>query len=173
MLEFLWVADVAEATSPQTQRTRLWERCANRALGVNPFGIVFKSTGEGDWRPPFQTWSYCPSYLPAGWAIEIADATTLQEPELFYLPFLRGGRSGAAEPTKHASPLRHLRGLCIGVPDLAGLSVASRSAEAAGLLRYFESPEHVLEMVFDGAVDLRIDFRPGLPLIFRGGMGEG
>ncbi len=172
MLEFLWVANPVEVTSTQTQRTRLWERCSNRALGVNRFGIVFRPAGEGDSPAPFQTWSYCPSYLPAGSAIEIATETTLQEPELFYLSFLRRPGNRPDERRNSAMPMQQVSGLCIGVPNLAELSAASRAAEQSGLLTYFESRNHVLEIVFEGAVGCRIDLRPGLPLVFRGEMVE-
>jgi hypothetical protein len=166
MLEFLWVTNPAEVTSTQTQRTRLWERCSSRTIGINPFGLVLRPTGENP-RPPFETWSYCPSYLPPGSSIQIATETTLQEPALFYLPFLQGPGNRAAEPTSYQLPLRQVSNLCIGVPDLAGLSVASRLAAKSGLVTYFESPEHVLEIVFEGAEGLRIDLRPGLPFSVR------
>jgi hypothetical protein len=99
MLELLWIVDQAEVTSEQTRRTRLWERCSDPATANSPFGILFRSDGNQS-PPPFQTWSYFPRYLPGGIAIEFAEETTLQEPELIYLPFLRA-RKPTSEPTKH------------------------------------------------------------------------
>jgi len=95
MLELIWVADPAEAKSAQTRRTRLWERCSRRESAVSPFGIVFRAAGAEDSPAPFPTWDYYPGYLPPGLAIQIAEGTTLHEPELFYLPFLkmRGSRA--------------------------------------------------------------------------------
>jgi hypothetical protein len=168
MLELVWVTDRTEATSAQTRRTRLWERCSKQETGVNPFGIVFRAVGDHEPAAPFATWNYHPSYLPAGTAIQIAEGTTLQEPELFYLPFLRQSGVRRAEPTSHAQPLGKMRQLRAGVPRLKELSDASRSAENCGLLSYFESEQPLLEMQFSSSSDLRLDLRPALPLVLRG-----
>jgi hypothetical protein len=168
MLEFLWVADEAEALSPQTRRTRLWERCMLQTAGVSPFGIVFASSGGGGGgaQAPYPTWSYHPDYLPKDLAIEIAQDTTLQEPELFYLPFVNRATNRPGGPTGHTRPVGRISGIAAGVPDIAALSAASRAAQQAGLLRYFAAAEHVLEMVLENA-GLRLDLRPQLPLVFR------
>lgn len=159
MLELLWVADAAEATSARTRRTRLWERCSHRGPEVSPFGILFRTIGDTNSRAPFRTWPYRPSYLPSGLAIEVAEGTKLQEPELFYLPFLRGARSPTPEPTSHSWALGRVRGLSVGVRSRSVLSEASRATEQLGLLAYFESREHVLEIHFQGS------FRPVLPVV--------
>ena len=62
MLEFLWVADMAEATTGDARRTQLWERCSSREPRSNPFGILLRRTSEDDTTLPFRTWSYRPSY---------------------------------------------------------------------------------------------------------------
>jgi hypothetical protein len=166
MLELLWVADAAEATSARTRRTRLWERCSHRGPEVSPFGILFRTTGDDtDSRAPFRTWSYHPSYLPPGLAIEVAEGTTLQEPELFCLPFLRGARSPTPGPTSHSWALGRVQGLSVGVRSRPVLSEASRATEQLGLLAYFESREHVLEIHFQGSFPKRIDLRPVLPMV--------
>jgi Glyoxalase-like domain len=166
MLELLWVADPAEARSERTQRTRLWERWALRGQGVCPFGVVFRSAGDRPSPAPFPVWSYAPSYLPTGTSMEIAEGTTLSEPELFHLSFLR--RAGRGQQSiAHAVPIKEICGIAIGIPDVAALSAASRVAAEHGLLRYFESPEFLLEILFAGAPDLRFDLRPALPLLFR------
>jgi hypothetical protein len=154
MLELLWVADAAEA-----------ERCSHRGPEVSPFGILFRTTGDADSRAPFRTWSYHPSYLPPDLAIEVAEGTSLQEPELFYLPFLRGARSPTPGPTSHSWALGRVRGLSVGVRSRSGLSEASRATEQLGLLTYFESREHVLEIHFQGPFPKRIDLRPVLPVV--------
>jgi hypothetical protein len=174
MLELLWVANQSEATSVKTRRTRLWERCSKLETGmkretdINPFGIVFRAVGDLDLPAPFPTWAYHPSYLPAGMSIEISEGTTLQEPELFYLPFLRQSGNRRAEPINHTPPIRQVCGLAAGVPRLQALSDASRIAEKCGLLRYFESSQPVLEILFAAESDLLLDLRPALPLVFRG-----
>ncbi len=168
MLELIWVADAAEAQSAQTRRTRLWDRCSQRQSGVSPFGIVFRATGDQDSAAPFPTWAYYPSYLPPGLSIQIAEETTLHEPELFYLPFLRMPGIRAGEPLNHAAPIRRVRGLRVGVASLPEISHASRVAESQGLLKYFQSRQPILEVLFDSATDLIVDLRPALPLLFRG-----
>jgi hypothetical protein len=166
MLELLWVADAAEAQSERTRRTRLWERCERRDLGANPFGIIFRSAHVQPAPAPFPTWSYTPVYLPACMTMQIAEGTTLYEPELFYLPFLKGAAI-RPEPVIHELPIRQVTGLAVGVPRLTELSAASRIAESRALLQYFESPQHVLEILFEGPPDMCFDLRPHLPLVFR------
>jgi hypothetical protein len=167
MLELLWVSDPEEAQSERTRRTRLWERWAQREQGVCPFGIVFRCA-EGQASPaPFPVWSYAPSYLPPGMSIEIAEGTTLHEPELFYLSFLGRAANRGQQPLRHEVPVKEICGLAVGVPDLAGLSAASRIAEAHNLLRYFDSRQYVLEILFAGAPEMQFDLRPALPLLFR------
>jgi Glyoxalase-like domain len=168
MLELLWVADAAEAQSERTRRTRLWERCEQREIGVCPFGIIFVAAVEPAAPAPFPIWSYAPSYLPAGMSMQIAEGTTLGEPELFYLPLLRRGARHPNEPVIHALPIRQVSGLAVGTPGLSKLSAASRIAASCALLKFFESEQHVLEILVEGPPHMRIDLRPGLPLLFRG-----
>jgi hypothetical protein len=169
MLELLWVADAGEAIgSTQNRRTRLWDRWSGRSSGACPFGIVFRRSDDVDTQAPFQTWSYRPGYLPPHLSIEIAEGTTLQEPELLYLPFLRGEGARADEPRDHAVPIRHVCGISIGLPHRAELSQASRAAQRCGLLTYFESDSYILEIHFVASTDCVFDLRPALPVLFRG-----
>jgi Glyoxalase-like domain len=165
MLELIWVADPQEALSDRTRRTRLWDRCQGDN-GVSPFGIIFRSSVVPPASPPFATWSYRPIYLPPDLAIQIAEGTTLDEPELFYLPFLRRATTISTEPIEHAPPIRRIQGLSVGLRKSA-LSAASRSVEKQGLVSYFESGQPLLEILFEGPAGMRIDLRPGLPLVFR------
>jgi hypothetical protein len=166
MLELVWVTNLAEVSSEQTRPTRLRERCSQHAAGINPFGIILRPTGNVELPPPFPSWSYHPNYLPPGLAIQIAQGTSLEEPELFYLSFMRNA-GGRGEPTKHALPLRRVRRLRLGVASLAALSQASRTVEQLGLIGYFESHQHVLEILFEGSAARHIDLSPVLPVIFR------
>jgi hypothetical protein len=167
MLELLWVSDPAEAQSERTRRTRLWERCEQRGIGVCPFGIIFVAAAEPAPPAPFPVRFYAPIYLPAGMSMQIALGTSLNEPELFYLPILRRGARRPNEPVTHILPIRQISGLAVGVPGLSELSAASRIAESRALLQYFESPQHVLEILFEGPPDMGFDLRPHLPLVFR------
>jgi hypothetical protein len=165
MLELVWVTDPDEARNERTRRTRLWERCVRQDSQVHPFGIIFRSTVTPAAPAPFSTWCYTPIYLPPGLAIQIAAGTTLTEPELFYLPFLRRP-SSRSEPVAHSLPIRRIHALSVGVRDRNALSAAARCAEENGLLSYFEAPRPLLEILFEGPPGLRIDLRPELPLVF-------
>lgn len=167
MLELLWVMDSEEATSERTRRTRLWERCSHRGRKISPFGVLFRTSSTTPLQAPFRTWSYHPNYLPPGLAIEVADGTTLGEPELFHLPFLRGPRSETIEPKNHVLELGLVTGISVGVLKRGDLSAASLFVEQLGLLTYFESREHVLEIHFQDSPTKPIDLRPILPLVLR------
>jgi hypothetical protein len=168
MLELMWVADAAEAQSAQTRRTRLWDRWSQRESGASPFGIVFRACGDLDSAAPFPAWDYHPSYLPAGLSIQIAEGTPLHEPGLFYLPFVKMPGIRTGEPLNHAAPIRRVCGLCVGAPKLPELSDASRLTEKQGLVKYFQSRQPLLEVLFVSESDLIVDLRPALPLLFRG-----
>jgi hypothetical protein len=167
MLELVWVADPGEARGERTRRTRLWERCERQDRQVSPFGIIFRSTGTPPAPPPFATWSYTPMYLPPGLAMQVAEGTTLYEPELFYLPFLRRPSARHPEPVEHAPLIRRICGLSVGLRGRDVLSTASRCVERDHLVSYFEAPQPLLEIVFEGPPGMRIDLRPELPLVFR------
>lgn len=167
MLELIWVADPAEAQSESTRRTRLWERCQSQDGHVSPFGIIFRSTSTPPKPAPFATWSYAPAYLPPGLAMQVADGTTLNEPDLFYLPFLRSGAARKPEPVAHALPIRRIRGLSVGLRGRNALSPAALCVQEHGLVSYFEAPLPMLEILFEGPAGMRFDLRPGLPLVFR------
>jgi hypothetical protein len=167
MLELLWVADPAEVQNERTRRTRLWDRCQGDSE-VSPFGIIFRSAVMPPASPPFATWSYTPLYLPPGLEMQIAGGTSLLEPELFYLPFLRRSATMSREPVEHALPIRRIHALSVGLRNPEKLSKASRAAQRHGLVGYFASPQAVLEIQFEGPAGMRIDLRPDLPLVFRG-----
>jgi hypothetical protein len=169
MLELVWVDKPEEAQSEQTRRTRLWERWVGREdLTTSPFGVLFCAEGESPECAPFRTWSYHPNYLPPGDAIEVAEGTRLEEPELFYMPGIRRGRQRRKEPASHAVDMGHILGVKVGLPEVGKLSDASRSAQEAGLLTYMESDRPLLEIRCASASSTDIDLRPALPLLFRG-----
>jgi hypothetical protein len=168
MLELVWVSDPGEAQSERSRRTRLWDRLERRDPEVSPFGIIFKPSGGAVRPAPFPTWEYTPAYLPPGLALQVADGTSLYEPELFYLPLVNRPRRHGSEPTLHAVPIRRVVALSIGVCRLDQLSNASRIAERHGLVSYFAAPQPVLEIIFEGVAAVSFDLRPRLPLRFRG-----
>jgi hypothetical protein len=97
--------------------------------------------------------------------MQVAEGTALHEPELFYLPFLKRAERGS--DVKHALPIRRISSLSVGVRGCEALSATSRCAEQHGLIRYFESSQPMLEILFAGPPGLHFDLRPTLPLIFR------
>ena len=165
-IELLWVRDEWEARSESVFRTRLWERWSLRGRRACPFGIVLRPAGSaGTERPPFPTWPYAPSYLPAGLAIDVAVDTPLHEPEFFYLGFQQGRAPGLQAVTDGiAAPA--ITDVSIGMPAPGPESVAARSAETSGVLSFNVSSEYVLGLTFDRAIEGRTaDLRPDLPLM--------
>jgi hypothetical protein len=165
-LELLWVADEREARSAAAQRTRLWERWSARSSHANPFGILLRPERDGE-RPPFATWAYRPSYLPPGTAIEFADGVPLDEPEIAWLPFVRGAQPRPVESVDQSGPFRELVALRAAVPDVAAICAAACAVRDAAPLAYC-SGAPLLELVFDCAPEVVHDLRPLLPLVLRG-----
>lgn len=166
-VELLWVRDEKEARSEGVRRTRLWERWSLRNQGACPFGIVLRPDGGARAEePPFPTWSYVPSYLPAGLAIDVAVDAPLTEPGFFYLGFRRGRPRGAHESVPHGIAATAITNVSISGPMPGQQSMAARSAEAGGVLSFNVSTEYVLDLTFDGANTGRtVDLRPDLPLV--------
>jgi Glyoxalase-like domain len=165
--ELLWVRDRAEAQSETTAPTRLWARWSARRRGACPFGLVFRPGAEAVARPPFPTWSYTPSYLSGGLAIEIAVDTPIAEPEFLFLPFLRSGADALRGP-RHAIPVTEITHVRVGTPSGALVSSAARWARSTGLLSCEQSNEFVLTVTFDrSAGGHTADLRPDLPLVLR------
>jgi len=168
-LELFWVADPEEAQNERTRPTRLWERWSRRQAGACPFGVILRPSANAPERaPPFGTWSYHPRYMPEHLAIEIATGTPLGEPGLFYIPFARRPDALGREPITHASGLREISALKVGLPAPGALSRAARQAEAAGVLSFVTEAEHLMTLGFDGeGVGKARDLRPELPLVLR------
>ena len=170
-LELLFVTDEAEARAEPARSTRLFERWSRRRSGASPFGVVLRpssgSAGAGA-KPPFPSWSYRPAYLPPGFAIEVAAGTTLEEPEIFYIPFARRPDVLGQQPMTHGLPLSELTGVGIGVPGRGAQSAAARVAEEAGAVAFAPADDHLLTLTFDlGARAASADLRPELPVVLR------
>lgn len=172
-LELLWVADAAEARSPSTRRTRLWERWKGRHGGACPFGIAFAPTDAEVPAPPFETWAYEPGYLPPGRQILFARDTPLSEPELFYLAWPGPQRSWEGQPTRHRAPLTRLLSASVGLVSPVALSPAARAARAEGLLGYHRAARHQLILRFEAAREVELDLTPSPGLVLRGSASPG
>lgn len=168
-LELLWVSDAAEAQGETARPTRLWERWSNRGRAASPFGIVLRPADDvTSPEPPFPTWSYRPAYLPPPLAIAVGHGTPMGEPGFFYLGFLRGHTRGVPQPTMHAIPATVVTSVRVWTPAQPPGSLAARAVEAAGLVAFHRSNEHLMELTFDlGDRGATADLRPDLPLVLR------
>ena len=167
-LELLWVSDAAEAQSPLTAPTRLFERWTARAGAASPFGLVLRPGANPAATAPFSTWPYRPAYLPPGLSIDVAQATPLTEPALFYLGFQRGQARGASEPREHALPKSAVTSVALGLRARPPWSAPLTALQKLGLVALEATGTDVLEIGFDQERrGQRADLRPGLPLVLR------
>lgn len=164
-IELLWVSNAAEAQSALTAPTRLWPRWQGRKLGACPFGIAFSPTGKDVANPPFATWAYKPTYLPADKQIWFAQGTTLKEPELFYLAWPHAQTSLATQPKEHLNGLVRLQAASVGLPFDTQITAASAAAQAAGLLQFYVADRYELQLFFEGKQPVLIDLRSTLGLV--------
>jgi hypothetical protein len=165
MLELLWVSDEKQARSDQTRRTLLWERCCGLAANACPFGICLRPSDARANEPPFPSWAYRPSYLPASLAMYVAEAG-LDEPMCIYLDFVTRAQREKNFAT-HPVGVREITGLVLTSP-VPPRSSASQLVRDARILSVQAGPKFVLEVEFDGCKRGRVeDFQPHLPLIFK------
>lgn len=171
MIELVWVAEPAEAQSPQTQRTQLWERWHGRNSGASPFGICVRPAGDGELgsapQPgePFSGWAYKPSYLPAQLSLYLGDAP-VTEPMWVYMDFMRRSHR-EAHFAGHPAEVSEITGLVLHTPTPLE-SEASRVIVDGGILSTRPGENSLLEIEFDHRREARTqDFRPSLPLVFH------
>jgi hypothetical protein len=165
-LELLWVNVAEEAQSEAVAPMQLWERWQHRSSAACPFGIVFRPRSTAiPAQAPFPTWSYRPSYLPAGFAIELGRELALSEPLLFYLPFARPPGSLQPQPTVHPAGIGAITGVSVTLPHGREPSETLQCALDGGLLTIAKGPAYQLDLAFTGE-GRPLDFRPGLPLAF-------
>jgi hypothetical protein len=165
-LELLWVEDPDEARSEAVRPTRLWDRWSRRAGGVCPFGIVLRPAvgAPADASPPFPAWRYAPSYMPPGFSIDVAEGTSLAEPEIFYIGLQRGAALARAAQASRAP--NTLATVSVAGPQ-GSLSPPARALEAAGLVSFREAEGFSMELGLDAGDRGRADLRPELPLVLR------
>jgi len=173
MLEFLWLRDAHEAQGEPIRRTGLYERLAGQD-NATPFGICLRQT-VSDAPLPFDTWPYCPPYLPPGMSIPMAtNSRIIHEPLLFCIPF--GGRPDAypadrCEPIDHPVGWREITAVRVTVsagpePAERDLSEPLRALQEVEGITVQTGPRHLLEIQFDGGRrKQRMDCTPALPLV--------
>ena len=166
MIELIWVSDPAEAQSPATRRTLLWERWSGPHSGASPFGICLRPASPGDIQDePFPCWNYKPSYLPESFAFQIGSAG-IDEPMWVYLNFVT--RQHREEQfVSHPNGIREITGVVFNTPTTLR-SEASRIIVDNGVISTRPGKEPLLEIEFDHRSQGRTrDFRPSLPLVFH------
>jgi hypothetical protein len=140
MLEFLWVVNEQEVKSSLIAPTHLWERWQYRQTGYSPFGVVFRTVDDGSSSQlPFETWDYCPPYLPPHLQIKVASNTHPSEPMLCVIPF--GGRPDTlvddrTQPLNHTCGAREITQVKINLPSSQRLSAAASAVQAKGLITF-------------------------------------
>ena len=169
MLELLWVENAAETQSEQTRRTKLWERWSGGGRSTSPFGVILRPAAGTQEACPFPSWKYRPPSMP-DLELHVAEGTGLEEPLWCYLEANRNPANAPAnrrQPLEHPSGFQEVTSVCIVSPQLPETSLTVAMARI-GVIDLDIGLEHLLELAFDGAPHgKRMDFRPGLPLIFH------
>jgi len=162
-IEFIWLADASEAGSAPVRRTHLLERtdCAQPA---NRFGLCIRADQSGV-DPPFETWEYRPSYVPAGMFIPVAlSSEQLDEPLLFFLPWRQGPPPVAPG---HANGTRTMTRVALEFPATDAASPELEALARLGLAQIDVGPE-LLRVELDGGWRRKtVDLRPDVPLVIR------
>jgi hypothetical protein len=163
-IELVWVNDPAEAQSPMTRRTLLWERWSGREESACPFGICLRPSGSPDTAAPFTAWEYRPAYLPAPLCLHIGEAG-VEEPMWVYLSFMQR-KQREQWFVEHPAGIREITGLTLTTPGLLRAD-ASQKIIASGILNARTGTTSLLEVEFDKRRrGERVDFRPQLPMVF-------
>ena len=163
-LELLGAWDDVELESPVVAPIGLRERIKWRETGACPFGVAFRTTGVLD---PV-AWEYPAPFLPDG-AVNpiIIPAGNYQEPLLFFSLFSAPPVTYSAQrdiPLIHFGGQYRLVSVRIAIPQKQ-ISNNATSIENSGLLTIeTAAADYHLELQLRGDHDLRLDFRPHLPL---------
>lgn len=160
-LELIWLTDPKVASGPLIARTRLAQR-ADPSSEALPYGFGLRSTQDPVPRPPFDSWSYAPPYLPEGASFAMAtNSELLDEPLLFVLPW---SRPPTWDVPGHPCGARRLTGVSFA-PPVSNRSAALSAFLAMGLVRLLDGSEPLLRIQLDHARQGReCDLRPRLPL---------
>lgn len=167
-LELIWVHNDADARSPLTERTRLFERWKGRADETCPFGICFRPTRPSlASGPPFAGWDYLPQYVPPSRPIHVgANCDRLAEPMLLFIESASRPDSWPRQPPlHHRLGVREVTRLHWTRPTDASLSPELQAVVAAGYLSVELGRTHALKVCFDNeAMGQRASLVPHLPV---------
>lgn len=190
MLELLWVHSREEATSDSIRRTQLWKRWQQRASSHTcPFAFCLRPTSsiatssiekssieksdvETDNPLLFESWDFCPPYLPEPLSISIAtNSSILAEPMLFQTPFSMRPDQKPPEkrpPLNHPLGLREITSVAFTVPTDFVHSVELQSVLQKTDIQCRTGEPYGVELGFDHQHrGQSVDLRPELPLVLR------
>ncbi|KPJ91375.1 MAG: hypothetical protein AMJ53_11825 [Gammaproteobacteria bacterium SG8_11] len=170
MVELLWVHDADQAQNYTTSPTFLYLRWMNRNKGACPFGICLRPKIIHTNHYPFPGWAYRPQYLPQTFYIHVSDtANEIQQPFLFYLPYLNKQEfPPQGQPVEHSLGIHSVSHITVNMPDGIQPSRALQQLQKDGLLSIRSAKRYLLEVIFDNHDKATsLDFRPELPLIFH------
>jgi len=143
-LEFLWLEDESEASTPVISRTGLAARLAAGTTASRLGVCVRLPTGQG---PPVETWEYRPPYLPAGPSILMGgNSFRLTDPLLFFLPASLTQRR-VSDP--HENGVRRLSRVTLTLPDLDRSSVELEWLAHQGLAEIERGEAEAIQVDFD------------------------
>jgi hypothetical protein len=147
--ELLFPAVADELGSDVVRPLGLRERIDWEQTGACPFGVCFRPTGdlpEGAMLP-FETWLYCPAYVPPGSSVPIVTPPGhLLEPLLFLMRRPRAPASGLG--AVHRGSTRTLTGIVVHTPhEIVSPSVKWFTEHR--LVSVVHAPEYLLEIVWD------------------------
>jgi hypothetical protein len=163
-LELLGAWDEAELESPVVTPVGLRERIKWREADACPFGVAFRTTGALD---PV-AWEYPAPFLPTGAVIPIiTPARKYKEPLLFFSLFSAPPATYAAQrdiPLAHFGGQYRLTCVVIAIPQKQISDNARLIGNSGLLIIETGAPDYHLHLQLRGDHDLRLDFRPRLPL---------
>ncbi|PWC09239.1 glyoxalase-like domain protein [Brenneria roseae subsp. americana] len=165
-LEFIYLEEPSyqhKRTSPELD---IIQRLTDQKKFYSPFGVGCRPTRQGE-SVPFPHWQYQPSYLPAGYSIDVGIAIP-NEPLWFFLDF--SGRPDQVEdekrqPLNHPCGIRELTGIQLSIPKGNPLSLSADAVKKIDGVEINQGEIHNLTLTFDsGEQNKKITFSPEMPL---------
>jgi Glyoxalase-like domain len=166
-LDLSWVSDPTELENETARRLAFRERWSGRLATTCPFGLVLRAATSANLDPPFRSWSYRPTYMPAGLAINVAEDVPLTEPALVHFG-VAGSRATRVEPTTHALGVNRITDVSIDAPSSGPRSSAASAIESCGIVSLRSAERSLMTITFDAARrGASADLQPVMPLVLK------
>lgn len=150
-LEFLWLEDRTEASSPVVSGIGLDGRLGV-GVGQSRIGICIRLSSVLS-GPPVSTWAYRPPYLSPDVSILMAaNSRNLEEPLLFFLP------PGIAPPLPtpaHRNGVSAISRIKVNHPAVSNPSLELEWLVESGLVAFDSAPAESVQVEFDGGLQGR------------------